>query len=118
MKSNNCKKECIDRGHHFCASKDLTVGMCCYPSVNCDRYAICSDANKDAPKMFKYLSCPNEAECGDKNIFPQKGTTITRMVDKYGANGFVSNDVCSYIVHSPADMGPNDKMKIHISKIQ
>ena len=45
------------------------------------------------------------------------GTVLTRAVDKYKYQ-FVQQDVCGYIIYSPWEMQPWDKMKLRITKIE
>jgi len=63
-----------------------------------------------------YLTCPNEAACGEKDIYPGYNETLVREIDHYNHN-FVQNDVCSFVIHAPPEMQENDAMKMKISEI-
>ena len=118
LKSNQCKLECIDQEKNFCATNNYQAGVCCRMDEDCPKRLLCSEDNPRAPLMFKYLTCPNEKACEDKVITPQSdGTVLKRVVDKYEYK-FVKNDICSYIVESPYDMGEYDKMVIKIYNIE
>jgi hypothetical protein len=84
--SNQCKEKCIDKNFNFCSNSGGNGGFCCYADEECPKQSICSFDNKRAPKMFKYVSCPNEAACGKKNIYIDydgSGSEVVRAVDKY-----------------------------------
>jgi len=86
---------------NFCASADYSKGYCCKKDEVCPRASICSFDNPKAPRLFKYLVCPNELACESKEITPEyDGTVLKRSVDKYNQK-FVKDDVCSYIIKSP-----------------
>ena len=67
---------------------------------------------------MKYFVCPNEKECGTRDLYPNMWEVLTRAVEKYTVNDFVLDDVCSYIVHPPPEMSKWDKMRIRIDKKQ
>jgi hypothetical protein len=119
QKGDKCKTNCIDVGSNYCANANFSGGYCCSPKEDCPRAEICSFDNKRAPPQFKYIVCPNEAACEGKFMRPKYDETVvlTRAIDKY-TYGFVKNDVCSYIVESPWEMQPWDKMKMKIDKIE
>ena len=119
QKGDKCKTECIDVGSNYCANANFSGGYCCSPKEDCPRAEICSFDNKRAPPQFKYIVCPNEAACEGKFMRPKYDETVvlTRAIDKY-TYGFVKNDVCSYIVETPWEMQPWDKMKMKIDKIE
>lgn len=104
MKSNMCKIACIDRGYNFCLHQNKSSGECCDDEDSCNKldedieWSICSEANPKAPSLFKYMVCPNEDECGYKDLWPRKNETYTRVVNRFSGN-YVVNDICSYIVH-------------------
>ena len=82
--SNRCKKKCVDEFKNFCPVSNYQGGYCCDKKETCPKSNICSYDNPRAPSMFKYLTCPNEAACGSKNLYPKyDGEVLTRMVDKY-----------------------------------
>jgi hypothetical protein len=55
--------------------------------------------------------------CGDQDIYPAYNEVTIREIEQY--NGFfVSNDVCSYIIHAPAEMQDSDSLKVSISEIK
>lgn len=117
-KSNFCKLKCIDEQKNFCVNSAFNGGRCCEPDETCQRSIWCSYDNKKAPRMFKYLLCPNEQACESKYMIPKyDGSILTRMVDKYTYK-FVQNDVCSYVVRGPGEMQRWDKLWIKIDKIE
>ena len=131
LKSNNCKKNCIDEGFPFCANADYSGGYCCMPGNDCPRNPTklvngkrvkmpnlhCSDFwPPGTPNGMRYFVCPNEAECGTRDLYPQFAELLTRAVEKY-TDQFVLNDVCSYVVHPPAEMTKWDKLYLRIDKI-
>lgn len=64
------------------------------------------------------MVCPNEIACGDMgNKFitpPLSGEVITRDIDRYNYNSqFVLDDVCSFIIKNPENMGVKDWMWLH-----
>ena len=68
-RSNKCKTKCVDLKKNFCTSADKTGGECFDPKgkVPFDRAtnkSYCSEDQPDAPRWFKYLTCPNEPGCG------------------------------------------------------
>jgi len=77
---------------------------------------MCSEDVSDAPKWYKYLACPNEPGCGDKDIYPGYMEVVTREIEQY-TSYFVKNDICSFIVHAPSEMQENDSMKMKISML-
>ena len=119
QKADQCKTKCIDVGSNYCANANFSGGYCCSPKEDCPRAEICSFDNKRAPPQFKYIVCPNEAACEGKFMRPKYDETVvlTRAIDKYTYR-FVKDDVCSYIVESPWEMQPWDKMKMKIDKIE
>ena len=113
-----CKKDCIDEGLNFCAKSDYSGGFCCREEEVCPKANMCSFDNPKAPSMFRYIVCPNEAACESKEITPEyDGTVLKRAVDKYNYQ-FVKDDVCSYIINAPDEMGEHDKLMIKIYKIE
>lgn len=78
--SNKCAVSCIDLQRNFCPNSEFTGGYCCdKEDSNCPKASICSLDNPRAPFMFMYLSCPNEAACGTKELKPSyDGTVLTR----------------------------------------
>ena len=64
--------------------------------------------------------CPNELTCGDngnKFIIPKAdGSRLVRRIDKHD-NLFLDNDVCSWIIKNPPDMGPRDWMWVRVSNV-
>lgn len=106
--SNQCKLDCIDKNFNFCVNSAANGGFCCYADEDCPRASICSNDNKAAPKLFKYMACPNEKACGTKNIYiDYDGEPVERAINKWSER-FVKNDVCSYIIHTPPQMEFND----------
>ena len=91
--------------------------MCCSANEFCTKYEFCSEDNPGAPKFFKYLSCPNEAACEEKEIFAEYDSEVVRIVDKY-THSFVLNDVCSYIIYAPTEMQEKDQLKIQIVSVE
>ena len=84
----------------------------------------CSDHNEEAraPFSMQYIVCPNEPACGDngrKYITPDmSGEVLRRDIDKYNDQyRFVKDDVCSWIVTNPLDMGNKDWMWLKISNV-
>ena len=67
---------------------------------------------------MKYFACPNEAECGDRDLYPEMNELLTRSVEKYTENTFVLDDVCSYIIHPPPEMSKWDRLKLRIDQMQ
>lgn len=85
LKSNNCKLNCIDEGFPFCANADYSGGYCCMPGNDCPRYPTttlngrtvklpslhCSDFwPAGTPNGMRYFVCPNESECGTRDLYP------------------------------------------------
>ena len=124
LKSNNCKVNCIDQGNPFCANGDYSGGYCCTADSECVRdppgkpKLHCSDSwPPGTPDNMRYFVCPNESECGTRDMFPNMFDVLTREVEKY-TDKFVQDDVCSYVVHPPAEFSKGDKLYMRIDKIQ
>jgi hypothetical protein len=118
-RSNTCKSKCIDEGKNYCVNANRTGGYCCDEFTNCAPWkkTICSEDNPRAPKWYKYFVCPNEKVCGDQDIYPKYDDVTIREIEQY--NGyFVKNDVCSYVIHAPAEMKDSDSLKVSISEIK
>ena len=115
-RSNRCKTECIDNDLNYCINDNMDGGMCCDVNEPCEKFSICSEDNPSAPKMFKYMACPNEQACGTKYITPQMTGAIVRAQNTYDYN-YVQNDVCSYIIQQPIEMTDSDIMHLEISDI-
>lgn len=82
--SNSCKTKCIDKFYKFCPLSNYKGGYCCKRDEDCPRSNICSTDNPRAPNFFKYVACPNEPACENKQIYPgMDGEAVVRQVDKY-----------------------------------
>ena len=70
--------------------------------------------------MFKYLVCPNELSCGEegnKFLVPKAdGSVLTRKIDR-NRHFLYKDDVCSYIIQNPDEMGPKDWMWVQVEEI-
>lgn len=100
-RSNFCKTKCIDEDLIFCPNSQFTGGNCCERTESCPKYEFCSNTSPGAPTLFKYLSCPNEPACEEKEIYPSYSNEILmRSIDKYTYK-FVKNDICGYIIYAP-----------------
>ena len=125
-KSRDCKVECIDKKFYFCPMNNFKWGNCCNPAVdvyNCPvgstdydpRYKLdanwCSNHNDKMapPKAIKYLVCPNEESCGGggmKFMSPtMDGEVLVREMNTRGLHKFVKEDVCSFVIKNPDNMG-------------
>ena len=128
-RSNKCKTQCIDLGNNFCLSAGKEGGECIEKStlefVAADiknNSIMCSEDNPKAPKWFKYLTCPNEPACGSQDIYPSYDnqdieSQYIREIDQY-TNNFVLNDVCSYIIHPPAEMKTEDSLMLRVNSME
>ena len=113
-RSNLCKLECIDEGRIFCPNAVWSGGKCCEVTERCPKDMYCTNDNPKAPNLFKYLLCPNEPACESKVIYPKyDGEVLIRTVDQY-EHKFVQDDVCGYIIYSPWEMTPDDKLLLKI----
>ena len=65
---------------------------------------------------MRYFVCPNEVECGTRDLYPNMFDVLTREVEKY-TEEFVLNDICSYIIHPPTQMKAGDRLALRIDKI-
>lgn len=123
LKSNFCKTECIDTGKVWCPTASFSSGYCCtkkeFSDGQCPKAEYCSNDNERAPKLFQYLTCPNEDACEGKiiNDIKYDGTIFKRAVDKYNYN-YVKNDVCGYIIYTPFEMKEYDKMYLKITNVE
>lgn len=120
-KSNFCKTRCIDKGLIYCPNADYQNGYCCKPGENCPREGVCTNDDPKAPDWFKYVLCPNEAECGNnyqKIIVPNLDSTPTIYSIYNDGFRFDRGDMCGYIIEAPAGMGKWDKLKLQVSNIK
>ena len=124
-----CKHQCIDQGKTFCPFKDFEGGICCSPDVkDCkvpdrEMQGICSNQSPDAPRSFKYFSCPNEWQCGgSRDIVPVRNldNSTTGIIDERKTRErykFRDGDLCSYLIKGPENMEEGDKIHVQISEV-
>ena len=100
------------------------VGGTYYSLLYASNTNYCSDKNAElmAPPSFQYIVCPNEEACGNfgyKYMTPSAdGSVLTREIEKYSdEHMFVQNDICSWIITNPADMGSKDWMWLEIKNV-
>lgn len=123
-KSNWCKAMCIDEGKNFCPFDSLSKGLCCDKGDKCapaNADPFCSESNPKAPFSFKYFTCPNEDQCGDRYLYPYDSIGVPEKVRRSPDTknfDFKKDDVCSYVVQGPATMGQYDRMHITITNIK
>jgi hypothetical protein len=87
----------------------MKSGYCCFENEDCPKANICSFDNPGAPAEFKYLTWPNEANCGRKEI----NLEYTQDKKVVSLNDHVEqDDVCSYIISPPPEMGQSDRLHL------
>lgn len=79
---------------------------------------MCSYDFPEAPNMWKYIACPNEAGCGKRDIYPKYDEITIREHEKYDVKKlFVLEDVCAYVIYAPEEMDELDVFHLRVSGI-